>query len=167
MILGAPLPDVLMGSIAERRIGGELAVAQLEVARLRHIERHGAASRHNPLALTVAHGVVLTVTAGAPTVFLATAQEHVGGENTSVSGHGRRSVATLLVGARLTELDAILKWEVGHVVHGLDLASALRGFQNHGVSQHDVAFVGLEFATSWARKGEVVRDRRGTYSTLT
>ena len=107
------------------------------------------------------------MTAGAPTVFLATAQEHVGGENTGVSRHGRRSVATFLVGARLTELDAVLNWEVGHVVHSCDLAAILRGFQNYGSSQHDVAVVGLEFATGWARKSEVVREKRETYSTLT
>jgi|FrelakmetLWP11LW_1041352.scaffolds.fasta_scaffold110623_2 hypothetical protein len=32
MVLGTPLPDVLMCSIAEWRICGHLAVAQLEVA---------------------------------------------------------------------------------------------------------------------------------------
>ena len=31
MVLCAPLPDVLMGSVAERRIGRQLAVAELVV----------------------------------------------------------------------------------------------------------------------------------------
>ena len=68
MVLGTPLPDMLMSSIAEGRIGGELAVAELVVARLRDIEGDGAAAGDDPLALTIAHGVHLTVAARAPVV---------------------------------------------------------------------------------------------------
>lgn len=60
MVLGSPLPDMLMSSIAEWRIGRHLTVAEFEVARLLHIERNWTASSDHPLALSIAHGVDLT-----------------------------------------------------------------------------------------------------------
>ena len=63
MIFGAPFPNVLVRSIAERGICGQLAVAKFIVAGLSDIKSHGPAPCQNPLALTVAHWVDLTVAA--------------------------------------------------------------------------------------------------------
>ena len=63
VILGAPLPNMLVRSIAERCICGQLAVAKFIVTGLGDIKSHGPAPRHYPLALTVAHWVNLTVAA--------------------------------------------------------------------------------------------------------
>ena len=63
MVLGTPLPDVLMSTIAEWGICGHLAVAELVVAILGDIEGDGTAASQDPLALTVTHWVELTVAA--------------------------------------------------------------------------------------------------------
>ena len=68
MVLGTPFPDVLMCAIAEWRIRAELAVAELVVARFADVESNRSIPGHDPLALTVAHGVDLTMTAGAPVI---------------------------------------------------------------------------------------------------
>ena len=66
MVLGSPLPDVLMSAVAEGRIGGQLAVAELIVARLHDAEGDGAAASKDPLALTIAEWVELRVAASTP-----------------------------------------------------------------------------------------------------
>ena len=68
MVLGAPFPDMLMCTVAEWRICAQLTVAEFEVARFAHIESNRSAPGQDPLALTVAHRVDLTVTAGAPVI---------------------------------------------------------------------------------------------------
>ncbi len=55
MVSGPP-EHLLVSAVAEGRIGRHLAVAKLEVARLRHVEGDWAASGHDPLALTVTEG---------------------------------------------------------------------------------------------------------------
>lgn len=45
-----------MSTVAEGCICGHLAVAKLEIARLRDVEGNGAASCHDPLALAIAEG---------------------------------------------------------------------------------------------------------------
>jgi len=65
-----PAEEGLMSSIAERSIRAHLAVAELVVAGLGHIKCDGSASGNDPLALAVAEGRVLGVTARAPIVGL-------------------------------------------------------------------------------------------------
>jgi len=154
VVLGTPLPDVLVSSIAERRIGGKLAVAKLVVAGLRDIEGHGAAPGDDPLALTVAHRVQLAVAARAPVVRLAAIQEEVRWEDTCVRWHGRGSVAALLIGARLCEIDHVLVGEVGHIVHSFDLALGFSRLENDGLVEHDVAVVGDKFAAGGTKVEE-------------
>ena len=97
MILHNPLHDVLMGSIAERSISTHLAVAKLVVTRLGDVEGHWAQSSDDPLALAIAEGTDLRVTAGAPVVRLTPVQVDMSGEETSESRHGSRSVLALFV----------------------------------------------------------------------
>ena len=63
MVLRAPLPDVLVRSVAEGSIRRQLADAELVVAGFGDIEGDRAAPRQDPLALTVAHGADLSGTA--------------------------------------------------------------------------------------------------------
>jgi hypothetical protein len=98
VVVGGPAQNLLVGAVAEWRIGRHLAVAELEVARLRHVEGDGAATGHDPLALAIAEGRVLGVTARAPVVNLATVQVDVRREKTSIGGKRGRSVLTLLIG---------------------------------------------------------------------
>ena len=88
-----------MGAVAEGCVCGHFAVAELVVTRLRHIESYRTASSDNPLALTVAEGVHLRVTATTPVVALATIQIDVSGEDTSVRRHAWGTVFSLFVGA--------------------------------------------------------------------
>ena len=84
VIFGTPFPNVLVRTIAERGIRGQLAVAKFIVAGLSDIESHGPAPSQYPLALTVAHWVDLTVPARAPVVRLASAEEQMSRENTGI-----------------------------------------------------------------------------------
>ena len=97
MVLGTPLPDMLMGAIAEGRIRGHLAVAEFVVATFRHIEGYWTTPSQDPLALAIAHGVDLTMTTTAPIVRLASAEVHMGREDTGVGGHAWRSVSAFFV----------------------------------------------------------------------
>ena len=97
MILGAPLPDMLVCTVAERCIRTQLAIAELVVAGFAHIEGNRSAPGQDPLALTIAHGVDLTMTARAPVVRLGTAEENMRWENTCVSRKAGRPVATFFV----------------------------------------------------------------------
>ena len=97
MVLCTPLPDVLMSAVAEGRIRGHLAVAEFVVATLGHIEGYWTAPRQDPLALTVAKRVDLTMTTSAPIVRLAAGEVHVGREDAGVGGQTRRSVSAFLV----------------------------------------------------------------------
>ena len=142
MILSAPFPDVLMCPIAERCIRGQLAVAEFEVAGLAHIESDWTVPRQNPLALSVAHRVNLTVTARAPIVRFASVQEHVGWEDTSVGGHARWLVAAFLVWSRFSKVDDFLLREVSHIVHSFYLPLELGRAKNNRVLQHNITIVG-------------------------
>ena len=53
MILEGPLHYGLVSSIAEGSIGTHLAIAELVVATLRHIEVYGSASSNEPFALSI------------------------------------------------------------------------------------------------------------------
>ena len=145
MVLGTPFPDVLMSTVAERSIRWHLAVAELVVAGLGDIKSHGSAPRQNPLALTVAHWVHLTMSATAPVVWFSTVQEHVRGEDTCVCRHARRSVTTLFIGPGLSKVSHCLSGEVCHVVHGLDSSLNSRRFKNDGVWKHNITVVGHHF----------------------
>ena len=151
MVFGTPLPDVLMGSVAERSICWHLAVAKLIVAWLSNGESHWPASGKDPLALTVTHWVELRVTTWAPVVALTSWKVHVSWENTSIRWHARRSVASLFVWSRLSEIDRVLDREVSHIVHGLYCSLSLSWSQNDWIFQHDITLVGIELAAGWTR----------------
>jgi len=53
VVAGGPSEQLLVSAVAEGCIGGELAVAQFEVARLTHIEGNWAATSNDPLALAI------------------------------------------------------------------------------------------------------------------
>ena len=97
MVLCTPLPNVLMCTVAERRIRGHLAVAEFVVATLGHIEGYWTTPSQDPLALAIAHGVDLTMTTTAPIVRLASAEVHVSWEDTGVGGHTWRPVSAFFV----------------------------------------------------------------------
>ena len=90
-----------MGSIAEGRIRGELAVAKFVVATLRDVEGDGSAPRNNPLALTIAQRVDLGVTTTTPIVRLGTMEVHMRREDTGEGGKTGWTVSPFLVRARL------------------------------------------------------------------
>ena len=112
-----PAEEGLMSTIAEGCVRAHLAVAQLVVARFGHIESDGSAAGNDPLALTVAQGGVLGVTARAPVVGLPTVQVHVRGEQTGEGRQRGRPVLALLVGARLIKHNHLLLREVSHIIH--------------------------------------------------
>jgi len=147
MALVDPLEHMLMSTVAERSIGGHLAVAQLVVAALSHVEADRSASGDNPLALSVAERVHLRVSATAPVVNLRSVQVDVSRENTGVCGHARRSISSLFIGSAVIKRDNVLEGEVGHVVHAL-FGSLGIGLQNLGLSHHNISLVGLQFRTS-------------------
>ena len=157
MILGTPLPDVLMCSIAEGGIRAELAVAKLVVAGLADIEGDGSASSDDPLALTVAEWVHLTVAASAPVVRFAAVKVDVGWEDTSVRRHARWSVATLLVRSGLGEINNILFGEVRHILHRRDLPLHDGRFENFGFVEHDIAIIGYKLAANGTMNKKSVR----------
>ncbi len=145
-----PPDQLLMSAVAEGSICAHLAVAELEVAGLAHVEADGAAAGQDPLALAVTQRRVLSVTTAAPIVHLPTVEVHVGREDTCEGRHRRRPVLAFLVGATLVKGDRLLGWEVGDVVHG-DLGAGLSGGLHDlgGRGQH-VSLVGLELTTSGA-----------------
>ena len=147
---------MLMCSIAEGSIGGELAVAELIVTSFGDIERDGTATSQDPLALAIAHWVDLAVTARAPVVRLAARQEHMCRENTSIGRHARGSVATFFVGSGLSEVDIFLLREVSYVVHCLNASLIFGRAQDDGVFEHNVAVVGSEFAAYGVHIHEVL-----------
>ena len=81
------------------------------------------------------------------------------GEDTRVCRHRRGSVAALLVGTRLSEVNYVLPREVGHVVHSFDLALRFSRLENDGLVKHDIAIVGDKFAAS-RTTGERISGRK-------
>lgn len=124
-----PLHHDLVSTIAEGSIRRQFAVAELVVARLRHVEVNRSVSSQDPLALSIAPGRNLGVTAWAPVVHLTTMQVDVSGVNTSVCRQRGRSILSFLVGSWLSELHDILLREVCDVVHS-DLRSGCRRLFN-------------------------------------
>ena len=97
MVLHDPLHHMLVSSIAERRVGRHLAVAELVIARLGNVEYNRPVARDNPLALAVAEGTNLRVSAAAPVIGFAFCQENMRRVNTGKSGHAWRPVTPFLV----------------------------------------------------------------------
>ena len=54
MVLHGPLHHMLVGAVAEGRIGAHLTVAELVVASLAHVEGHWTQASDDPLTLAVA-----------------------------------------------------------------------------------------------------------------
>jgi len=97
VVLVDPSEELLMGTIAERCVGAHLAVAELEVAGLAHIESDRAATGKDPLALTIAEWGVLGVSAAAPIVHLSSVEIDVSWEDTCECRHRRWSVFALFI----------------------------------------------------------------------
>ena len=108
MVLGSPLPDVLMRTVAERRTWAHLVVAEFVVATLWDIECYWTTPSQDPLALAIAHWVNLTMATTAPIVRLASWEIHVGREDTGVGGHAGRPVSTLFVRSWLANFNSFL-----------------------------------------------------------
>ena len=149
MVLGTPLPDMLMSTVAEWRIRWHLAVAEFVVATLWHIEGYRATSRQDPLALAIAHRVDLTMSATAPIVWLGPSEVHVGWEDTGVGGHAWRSVSAFFIRSWLAKINDSLSGEVRRIVHSLYTSLNLGGFKNNWFIKHDITFVCFELASSW------------------
>ena len=146
---------MLMSSITEGGVWAHLTIAKLVVSALTNVERHWSQSSNQPLALAIAKGSSLSVTARAPVVHLASVQVHVSGVNTSEGRHGRRSVSAFLVGSALAEGDDLLFGEVGDIVHWNGV-SGRRALDNLGFGSEDISFVGFAFDKS----GSVRKIRR-------
>ena len=117
VMLKGPFHNVLMGTITERGVRTELAIAQLVITTFSHIEVHRSASCYYPLALTIAEWSDLGVTTSTPLVDLASVKVHVGREKTGISWHAWWSVSALLVRSVLFEVHHLLLWEVRHILH--------------------------------------------------
>ena len=63
MVVVDPSEELLVSAVAEGCVCAHLAVAELEVARLSHVEGNGAAASQDPFALTIAEGGILGVSA--------------------------------------------------------------------------------------------------------
>ena len=148
MVLGTPLPDMLMSTVAEWRIRWHLAVAEFVVATLWHIEGYRATSCQDPLALAIAHRVDLTMSATAPIVWLGPGEVHVGWEDTGVGGHAGRPVSALFVRSWLTKINSFLGREVRRIVHSLYCSFLLSWSQNNRFIKHDIALMSFKFASS-------------------
>ena len=146
MILLSPPEHLLVTAVTEGCIRRHFTVAELVVARLRYVEGHGAATSQDPLALTIAEGVDLRVTAATPIVRLATCQEYVRREDTGVRWHAWRAVLAFFVGTRLCQRDVSLVREVSHIVHGDGLAFLGVRFQHHWLGRHNITLVRFHLA---------------------
>ena len=168
MVLGSPLPEMLMSSIAEWGVWGHLAVAKFVIARFWDVESDWTISSQNPFALTVAHWVNLTMSAWTPVVGLASLQVRVGWENTSVSGHGSWSISALLVGSAFAERNDLLMLEIGNIVHWFGSSLLCRWSHYNRIWRPHVSLVSLHLNSSWAIfKLRLARVVSMTYSTLT
>ena len=97
VVVGGPAQYLLVGAVAEGRIGRHLAVAELEVAGLANIESDRAATREDPLALTIAEWGVLGMSATAPIVHLSSVEIDVSWEDTCECRQRGWSVFALLI----------------------------------------------------------------------
>ena len=149
MVLGAPLPDMLMSTVAEGCICGHLAVAEFVVATLWDIESYWTTPSQDPLALAIAHGVDLTMAATAPIIRFASIEVHMSWENTGVGGQAGRPVSTLFVRSWLTKINSLLGWEVRRIVHSLYSSFVLSWSENNRLIQHDITLVCSELASNW------------------
>ena len=156
MVLRTPLPNMLMSTVAEGRIWGHLAVAEFVVATLRHIEGYWTTSSQDPLALAIAHGIDLTMSATAPIVRLAPTEVHVGWEDTGVGGHTWRPVSAFFVRSWLAEINDSLSREVRRIVHSLYASLKLGRAENDRFTKHNITFVCFELASSWTINEEKV-----------
>ena len=150
VVLVGPLEDMLMSSIAERCVGTHLAIAKLVVATLCHIEINRSQPGHNPLALSIAEGTDLGVTAAAPLVDLASVKVHVGREKTGVSWHAWGSVASFLVWPTFVKGDHLLLWEVCDIVHRYFVSWGWR-LHNNRCWGHNISLVSFQLWTSCAK----------------
>ena len=112
-----PSEELLMSTVAERCVGAHLAVAELEVARLGHVEGHWTATGQDPLALAIAERGVLGVATSAPVIDLTAVKVGVSGEDTSKCWQGWRPVFAFFVWARFTKLNCVLFGEISDIVH--------------------------------------------------
>lgn len=136
-----------MGTVTEGSVRRHLAIAELVVATLGNVEGHRTVPRDNPLALAIAEGADLGMTAAAPVVDLAAVQINVRREDTGERGHGWRSIATLLVGSALAESHNLLLREVRHIIHG-DAFARSRRAQHLGLGCKHISLVRLHLAAS-------------------
>ena len=148
MVLHDPLHHMLVSSIAERRICRHLAVAELVIARLGNVEYNRPVARDNPLALAVAEGIELRMTAAAPVIGFAFCQENMRRVDTGESGHAWRPVTPFLIRTRFAQCDDLLFREVRHIIHGNTLARCRRP-QNLRLRGEDVTLVCLHLAAGW------------------
>ena len=148
MVLEGPLHYMLVGTIAKRCISAELAIAELIVATLSHVEVNRAAPSHNPLALTIAEGTNLRMTTATPFVHLSSMEEDVCWVYTRVGWHAWWSVSALLVWARLLEMNHLLLREIRHIVHRHPISWSWWLHHNWRRS-HDITLVSFHLATGW------------------
>ena len=92
----------------------------------------------------------MTVAARAPVVRLASVEIHVGGEDTSIGRHTRRTVPALFIRARLSQVDSFLLREVSDIVHCLNLSLGFSGTENLRRAEHDIAVISVQFAANGA-----------------
>ena len=112
MVLCSVLPQVLVSSIAERGVSTHFAVAEFVVAGLGNVKRNRSKSGDNPLALSVAEWLHLSMSTTAPIIDFRPVKVDVCGEDTAVGRQRGRSVLSLLVGTRLLQSGNLLFWEV-------------------------------------------------------
>ena len=145
-----------MSTVAERCIGGHLAVAKFVIPRLINIKTDWSASSQNPLALPIAERIDLWVTTRAPVVWLSSAKEHMSGENTSVRWHAWRTVPSFFVWSWLLQVNNLLFREVCHVVHRLRSTLELSWLEDNWSWCHYVTLVSLHLASNRAETQLIV-----------
>ena len=102
--------------------------------------------------MAIAERRELGVTTSAPVVHFTPVEIHVCGVDTSIGGHGRRSVLAFFVGTALSKVDDVLLREIGDVVHcdlrpGRGRLEAIKGKKK---STFRILGSGVNTSLSWA-----------------
>ena len=151
MVFGSPFEHMLMSTITEWCVCTELAITELIVSTLRHIEVYWTASSDDPFALTITERTDLGMSTTAPLVNLSSMKIDVCGIDTLISWHTWWSVSTLLIWSVLLKVHHFLLREIRYILHG-NLVSRSWRLHHHWCWCHYVSFMCLHLRTRSSNK---------------
>lgn len=104
-----------MSVVAERSIGGLLAVAELVVPALVHVKGDWPQTHHVEMTLVVTKGLSPSGATRAPAVQFACLQVGIEGDEAAAVRQGRRPVLAFRVVELLRHLNHCGRWEVSYI----------------------------------------------------